>query len=245
MTTRYIQLIAFILLGTLNSHAQTTKIGASNVGLIFSPNYSCRTIKAPSEHQSIKDSRDENESAIFGFSGGVSYQYALRFGLTLETGAYFTRKGYRYGNIPVTTSPDPLLSVGTMTNWIYHDFMDIPVKVGYSGKISERIRLFGNAGASFGFLGRNRYKQVLRYGNGIVNVHKYQSSSQSVNTVNIDLMLSAGVDIEVLNRFAVRVEPTFRHSVTPSKFGMIYGLEGIKEYTYSVGANVGVIYRFK
>lgn len=245
MTTRYIQLLAAILFGTFYGQAQTTEIGSSNIGLIFSPNYSYRTIKAPPEHQVIKETRDENESGIFGFSSGVSYQYTFRFGLTLETGAYFTRKGIRYGNVPVTISPDPVLSIGTITNWSYMDFVDIPLKLGYSAKVSERIRLFGNAGASFGFLGRNRHKQVLRHSDGVVNVNKYTSSSQSVNTVDIDLMLSAGIDIQVLDHFAIRVEPTFRYSVTPSKFGVIYGYEGIKEYKYSAGANVGVIYRFK
>ena len=150
MLHKNLMLLFAIALST-GLNAQTEKKGYSSVGAYFSPSYSSRTVVLNSSygHWEFDGSGEE---PIMGFNTGLNYEYTFANGLTLESGFEYARKGYSFDSQAsvLFVSPFVYYPPGTGKGRVSYDFVQIPVKVGYSFAVGERIRLFGDLGGSVG-----------------------------------------------------------------------------------------------
>jgi hypothetical protein len=101
---------------TIGQNADTTRLGKKSIGVLFSPDYSFRTLASfnSSSAKWIIAYRDSLEVPNFGYTTGVNFTLSINSSMSLETGFLFSRKGYQsktYTPVWVlpTNTPDPLL----------------------------------------------------------------------------------------------------------------------------------------
>lgn len=116
-------------------------------------------------------------------------------------------------------------------------YLEVPVLIGYQVEFG-RFSIFAKGGPAASFLvGKKMPVQDPEEGARIVNVD-YQVPSRS--TVNWQLMLSAGIGLQLSDRIGFSLEPTFRYSLK-SEYD-VSGNAGGNACSYGVRA--GLNYKF-
>lgn len=215
------------------------KKSVSQVGLNYSVDYCYRTLDADGSVQWIANMRDDDEVGVIGFNTGATYSYQFKKGLMLEAGFQFTRVGEQYKSITFTTSQGDI-GEGRFAN--YYDYAGIPIKIGYGLPIGKRLRLSIMSGISTNFFLARQVRSTINYDNGTSENHSSTYKKEPFGTqfenVNLVSVSSLGIDIRVFRAFSVRLEPTFRYSITPIMDAPI------KQHPYSAGLNTTVFYSF-
>ena len=89
-------ILTFLILFPLITFCQnkdTLKTKRIAIGVVFSPDYSYRTLKPYSSSNLIAELRDSLEIPKFGFTTGLNLLLQLNKRLTLEAGLQFSNKG--------------------------------------------------------------------------------------------------------------------------------------------------------
>lgn len=205
------------------------------IGAGFSPNYSYRTLKGTTDQaQTAKELRNEIELPKFGYSAGISLVYEINPLFALETGVFFTDRGEKIEALDVG-SVNQSEPVGTVDIVYHYQYLDIPIKANYYF-IQGRIKVFASAGVSVNLLVNEFNKPTVKYYDGTTN--KHTNYTNNLEPFNLQLLIGAGIEYYLSEKFNIRIEPLFRRSVISVVDA------SLKQYPYSLGANITLWYKF-
>lgn len=231
-------LVAVFTLITCQTYAQTPEIkvpGTFAVGLIFSPDYTYRSLQADPGVEGIAKHRDNFEIPKFGFTTGASVLYGFSNRVVFESGLLFSDKGEKTKEMPYTTlEPDSMTPKSGNHNHHYY-YLDIPTKVNYY-LTTGRVKFFVSGGASTNIFLQEKRTSAYTYANGRIE-NRTVTGTTNFSRVNLAVIAGAGVELEVADHLQLRVEPVYRRSV----ISIIQA--PIKGYLYSAGVNFGVYYQ--
>ncbi|MEI8005192.1 MAG: outer membrane beta-barrel protein [Bacteroidota bacterium] len=189
--------------------------------------------------QSFLNELNEYERGKFGYTTGLTFSWLISRRFTLETGAWFSNKGYsmRFADFVNSTSEVLPYEKGNL-RYIY-GYIDIPLKLNVN-IITKPVKVFVSAGMTADFCLYAKYRFLLvPKGGGKENY--YVNMDDKGRTFNLSAMGSAGIEYEFLKHFCFRFEPMFMMNVMPVN---LYDGE-FKVYLWSLGGNAGIFYLFK
>lgn len=212
-----------------------------SIGLAFSPDYSFRKLhSANDEFDFLKDTRNQLESAKFGYTTGLVAKYQLNRRFALESGLKFSDKGEKNEMrkedfVTVDgfyTENDPSIPEKYKTNYHYY-YLGIPLKVNYTF-LERKVKLFISAGFSTDFFLEGKQSSVIHFED---RIEKSRNSIEAdFNKITFSGLAGFGMETQLSSRVHIRFEPIFRYSFTP-----VFDTP-LKAYLYSVGGNLSLFY---
>jgi opacity protein-like surface antigen len=198
------------------------------IGLSFSPDYCFRTVKNPNSFNYLP------EIPSFGFTTGMNLIYNPNRRIGLETGLLFfdnTQKTKQYDiNFFPYNPSDP-----TKNTFIWHNlFLGIPIKIHYR-ILTQKIKLYLSAGISTNLLFVEKTSAVLEYSDG----HTEISNSTNAGLIHVGFAAIGGLGIsyDLSDKFAIKIEPTYRRFITSSFVEQSWGTH------HSTGLDIGLYYK--
>lgn len=202
------------------------------LGLSFSPDMINRT--TASKNDNFEEVLDELERYDIGYTFGVSVLCESDDRLTWEGGVQYSKKGYRTEDqILVFPGPaDPLYG------WVeYHfSYFDLPFKLIY--KLFKKGNFFLSSGIILNVKLQDDFIRVSYYADGRreeENLTIY--SAIDYKPISAGIVAGFGGDVNIGKNSKLRIEPIFRHMITPINDGVV------KYYLWSAGLNVGFYHR--
>ncbi|GAL83903.1 hypothetical protein MYP_1131 [Sporocytophaga myxococcoides] len=167
-----------------------------------------------------------------GYTTGVIVLDRISNLFALEYGLLYSKKGFRTEMEVWTIEPDPLFPNGgkLKTTYDFH-YLEVPVKANFY-LLQKKLQLYISAGASANIL--------MESGNSVKLQTKdiYTNTSDDYKPLGVNLLASVGLEIPMLSKTTIRVEPIFRRSLSKvNKSG------DVKWYVYNPGLNLGVFYK--
>ena len=211
----FITLLTIITLPTVGQNAENNATSLS-VGINLSPDIAYRNLESSSSVGSLK------EEPKFGYTGGVNLKYNVTPRFSLEAGAQYSNKGYAFKNSELIYADmiDPRYgfvyqNVGdapTHLRRIYNfHYFDIPVRGIFSfGK--NKISFLASAGITTNILLKTTTTSILEYKGG-KKEKKNQEYPYDFRKINISLIVSAGINYKINDKFNISAEPTFRYGI--------------------------------
>jgi len=220
------------------------------VGVSYSPDYCYRDLKGDGTDVINSNIARSNsvESAKYGFTTGLSARFSLTKNLQLETGLYFADKGERlvidlstltfgdmidprYGFV-YETSEVP----GTVIANNKYMYAELPLKLNYI-ILDKKMRLAISGGTSLNTMVGYNQKSTHKYEDGSKSVSSNSFSTANFTRFHIGVIGGLSLEIPLSEKLALRLEPTYRRSITA------INNDRIREYLYSAGMNLGVTYK--
>ncbi len=209
-------------------------------GINFSPDYAYRRLLANNNGDWLVKSRNEMETARFGFTSGFTAKYQFHSRFVLESGLQFADKGDKY---TIDSGDFVIIDTGfeaddhaipDKAKIKYHNYyLSIPVKVNYY-VLRKGINLFLSAGASADFHLTTRVKSIQEFsGKRVKENNKLEGDFNPLNLVGI---AGFGIEKNIAQHLQFRLEPVFRYSLTPLADGLL------NEHLYSLGVNFTLFY---
>jgi hypothetical protein len=220
------------------------------LGLSFSTDVCYRTLMndtGGAMNDEIIKQRNESEKIKPGFTAGLNVKFVLNEMLSIESGALYSDKGYKFrqtafiavleenGNVIDFVPSDGPGPIELRINYI-DKYLDIPVKINFELTRHERRNTFFTAGLVGNF--RLQRKIVTHHTLPEGSRHWSDPSWRSpyIEKKNgFSLFMGQGVRIRIRPRITFQAEFLFRHSVTPTYKAPIH------EYLWNCGLN-GVLY---
>jgi hypothetical protein len=180
-----------------------------------------------------KDFRKVLENPIkarLGYTAGINLLYRFTDKVSLETGVFYSNKGtvskYYFSAV------DSFFVGGTLKITSVYHFIDLPLKANIYILRKKKVQLFlaGGLAANIFLFHQTKYQTDIP---GI-----YVGNSNDIKRIGISVLGSLGMDLPVSSRLFVRVEPTFKRSLT-----RISETGPIKSYLYNSGLNLGIYYK--
>jgi hypothetical protein len=195
-------------------------------------------LRSDTSVQFVVDVRNTSEIPVFGFTTGLSLVFQTEKRWTFETGIQYSRKGMQSKKADlIWGQPDPSLPTKVSINYRF-DYLDIPFKVGYSfAQIGNKLSFFASAGISANIFLKERSAITLEYSDGRTDTQKLTPQLGDPSRLNVAAMVGIGTSFSLGNRLHFRIEPVFRHTITP------IADTPVKTYLYSAGVNAGVYFR--
>ena len=209
------------------------------IGIIYSPEYSYRTLKSNADGASIADFRNKTEIAKFGYSAGIRFSYLLSSKCGFEIQALFSDKGEQSKKVDLKntvyiSSQDKVPNNSSYVNHYY--YLDIPLKINYH-VTNNKNSFFLTAGASVNTFLFERTTTTIDNKDG--SSEKYSSTSHpKFESVNLALLAGFGFDYHLTDQYSITLSPVFKHSITSITNSTVKG------YLYSAGINAGLSYVF-
>lgn len=231
-------ILLFSSLLILNSYGQGNQdFKKVLLGVNFSPDYCYRALRNTTGSADVDFIiREWNNIEIPkpGFTAGcdVGINFSRRVGMGV--GVQYASKGYQTKFLPLIfgqpTPDDP-----QQARMIYrYNYIEVPVKVNY--KYGENnYRLIAGAGLIAGVLSSTNNSTKLKFSDGRTDRKNYPGR-QSFDKVNLSLLVSLGLEVNLSKRLNLRIEPTFRHEVLESN------RSPIATNFWSAGLNMGVYF---
>lgn len=227
--------LAFLLTSALlvsQTWAQNKKL---KIGLLFSPDYCNRKIvntAADPSLNSVIDELDKINGYKISYTAGFTFEYAIDKKYSLGTGIQYSDKGFQI-KLPVTTADHPD-GIG-FGHLVYHfRYIDIPLMVYRHIRLNDKNRLNAGLGLGNSFNIGNYGKFYFTDDNS--NTHITRNSETGINMKKYFpcLLISAGFEHQINERFSFKVEPILRQSM------LSMNNDRIKYFLNSLGLNLGV-----
>jgi len=238
---RLIILLTIIPLTTYSQKADSIRTKKFYFGLTFSPDYCYRTLKSDNSKSSmfITDYRDTTEIPKIGFTTGLNLIMEISKRIAIETGLLFSDKGEKTKAISkkwISNSGQSLTSLPSKVtaNFKYY-YLDIPIKVNYYLK-TEKLKLYVTAGISPNIFLVERSILIYEYNDGRIS-RNTTFGNNGFSRVNLAFIAGLGCSYDVTQKIFLKIEPTFRHSITS------INNTPIKGYLYSAGLNTGLYFK--
>lgn len=207
----------------------------------FSPDYAYRTLTGNEEiPEFLIPSMDSLESPRFGYTAGLGLEIPINQPFVFRSGIAFSDKGEKYeqssfqaiGQDSVTDNLD-LMEI------IHHYyFIEIPANIQYKLITENKLALYVKGGLSFNFLVNHNQSITYFYKDGSEEEFGNDPDNNGFRTLSFSAMAAIGFRYQLTPHFVMMAEPIFKHhftSITDTD---------LKQYPYSVGMNVGVVYEF-
>ena len=231
----------FIFLSLLSSiiFAQEPVIPSSKFtfGISFSPDYAYRTLSASGDAKDIAASRDSYEDPKLGFTTGIRGFYVLHPKWRLELGLLYSDKGEKV-DFQHYVAIDPrrgFVSGDNTTISLVHryHYVDVPLKANYMIPY-KRMKIFFSGGLTTNIFAQHITVSEVETSDG--SIDKNQSEGEKLSSIGLSANLGFGLEMKLSTKFQLRLEPEFRHSITPINDS------DIRQYQYSFGSNIGICF---
>lgn len=232
--------IAFaLLLSSLTLSAQSDDFEKFHIGLLFSPEFSYRTLadKGDDSKDVIKD-LNKTDKHIFGFQFGVLFDYRIKKWVAIETGIKLAKRGFQNEQNVLDGNGNQI----AYSSLSFHNlYFEIPIKADFYFFEKSIVELYATAAITPGFLIQAKYKTEEAILNQ--NIEKSEDKNRDANVATFGSSIGIGIDITPIKQLGIRIEPFFRHSITPDYHGIRSNYEW-NTYHFSFGTRIGVFYKF-
>jgi hypothetical protein len=192
-------------------------------------------LKSDAGSSYVPDMRNEQEIPKLGYSVGLSVLYDLNQSISLETGVLFSDRGEKTEELDLI-GMDTVFNYPSKARFIYHyQYLDVPVKINIY-LLRSNLSIFVSGGVSANFL-LNEFSRVKgEKSDG--SEFEEKTESDQLEPFNLQVLIGAGIDYELSEKFSIRFEPVFRRSV------MSIVDAPIRQYPYSFGTNFAIYFHF-
>ena len=183
------------------------------------------------------ESRDSYEQAFLSYNAGFTFGHRFANNLLLETGAQYSRFGHQMKDFLLTTANSTMVSTKNRSLEISH-YAGVPLMVGYSFRLKDKLRLNFLAGADANFFLARTGKFYVQWEDG-TDLESKGTYTKNTGYSRFVLMGSTnlGIEYDWNEKLMWRIAPSFRYAITPVADAPI------KERPYSYGLNLGVYYK--
>lgn len=185
------------------------------IGLSFSSDYCYRSLHqvdteiTDSLWNYVKNIEDSIEKPKFGYTAGINVVYRISKKLDIESGLYFSNKGYK--TIPILTYYDweypPVVAVNKSSYY----YLVIPLKVNYTF-LRSKMKIVASLGTSLDIFLKSYVKTTAEDPTESFTTQK-RSSSYKYRKIDISPMLGLGVRYDISQKLIVKMEPTFSYGI--------------------------------
>ena len=201
------------------SNSKASKTEKFKIGVLFSPNHSNYKIEKNNEYE---------ERGAFGFSAGITGHYSLAKQINIRLGALYAlkRNEVHYDNDIYTFN---------------YQYLDIPLTVhaDFMAIYFFGLRVFGGVSTNI-YLGNNI---KVEQGDQSTETPIGAPSADSFNPFTFSGIVGIEAHCNLTHQLAISIEPTFVHDFTPTyKHSSSNSYYDNKQYHYSFGVNIGVVY---
>ncbi len=239
-----IPLIFFVFLSfSAKSQTEEPKPKKFSFGVNFSPDYSYRSLHSNNpDYDFAMNQLNGWEVPAFGFTTGLSVRYLANKKFEFESGIQFSDKTYNFDvnkddyvtpNDGLNQPDDPAIPERAITSYHYY-YLGVPIKLNYYF-LQKRIRMYVSAGVSADFLLDDKSKTFMKFSDG-TEIHENFENDYDYNKISLTGLAGFGAEVNLFQRFGIRVEPVFRYTFTPLLD------ELMKVNLYSAGLNVIIFY---
>jgi hypothetical protein len=214
------------------------KLPRFSIGVNFSPDYCFRTLKnndGSSSSALVVRTRNDIESAKFGYTTGVCINLNFSTVFSLETGIQYSNKGYISKSQTFVILPnDPVIPANEKVIYSYH-YIGIPLKARLDFG-NSKTRFFAGAGFTTSVLVNEAETFIYTYPGGRTTKNK-QSSTMDFKKLDISPLISLGIDFKITDKIRWVAEPIFR-------FGILNTTDTpVTEKLWNMGLNIAAYYR--
>lgn len=230
-------LILFSSFLALANSGDSTKPEKAQLGVIVSPDYCYRSLKANADGKWMADIRDTMEIPKVGYSLGVNMAYALSERFTFEIEALFSNKGENTKKYDLGNTPFPyVLSKSAISYKKSYYYLDVPLKLNYA--ISKgKVKFYLTGGASINtFLGQSTI--ITTDASNGTETSYIGKSQPKFQKINVAIIAGLGLNYALTDKYLIRVEPVYKRSINSIIDAPI------KSYLYTVGINFGLACKF-
>ena len=210
------------------------------LGVIYSPDYCYRTLKATGESKWMVAIRDTMEIPKFGYSTGVNFIYKIASRLSVETGLLFSDKGFqtkKYTPEGKINSSDPSTKHPLKIAYLHHYYyLDVPIKLNYYIYLGK-INFFLTAGLSVNTFLHQTVTTLTTYTDGKTDSKKATAPSP-FEKLNVAVIGGFGMNYNLTDTYTLKIEPIYKRSIT----SIINA--PVKSFLYTAGVNVGISCHF-
>ncbi len=226
------------LLSIIGFSQETESKRKWSIGATYSGNSTYRAL-SPSgsgdDHvDRIIENREDIESPTYGFNAGINGAYEILPNLEVELGVQYARYGFQHKDLDLVFYSGENIEEATIHTKTHDDYLEIPLRVRY--RIGNK-KLFGFA--SFGGL----YSYYLTSRTKVIDPPPIEGVPKNSEYEHMDanysrfgITGSIGVGYRIFERFDVRLEPIYRHLLTPIADAPI------DQKSYSIGCQAGVYF---
>lgn len=182
--------------------------------------------------------RNEQETFRVTYTAGLGALYNINDKWGLETGLYFSDKGFQINDLRITTSaqPDGTGDVGYGVN--HYLYLDIPVKLNRKFPINSKNAFIGSIGLG-NHIYLDNFSELFLVKNGKVTKMGHNSDQSSNYTpYYASTLISIGFEHQFNEQFSARIEPIYRKGLSTSIDAPIHNLFN------SLGLNFGLWLRY-
>jgi hypothetical protein len=192
-------IFCFLLLipAAMNAQDSTSKV---MWGVAYSNDMCYRLSKADAGFDDFKSEFDSLESAKYGYSVGLTFNYAVRSNWTIQSGLNFSEKGYRIDT----------LKEASLTNMKFHfRYIELPVQVGHVFKSKRTIKPCASFGVYVGYLlsQKTHYTPIGEISSSFLD------NSSSLSKVNLGLVTTCGIQTNIQSTYLFKVEAMYKQSL--------------------------------
>lgn len=202
------------------------------IALIASPDFCFRTLKNNDGSEMIDNFislRNDIEQAKLSYTFGVNAIYHFNNRFSIETGIQYSNKGYQTkkleneGNITGPESPEQFRNID------HFHALDIPLKMNVTFGKSD-LRFFTSLGITTNVF----LDETVTYIGYSANRAKKSNldSNLDIRRIGLSPTISIGMDYKVSASSNLRIEPTFRYSLSKLEDAPM------STYLYSAGLNI-------
>lgn len=207
------------------------------VGLSLTPFYSYRNLKSPDNFQSVINEFNKLDKAKVGYSASFNLLFAIQKRIVLETGVWFTDRGYNNDLELLVETP----SGETIQNLFlkhHNKYVGVPIKLNLY-LVNKKVRFFVSGGLNTGMLvASDRRVKIKDAVDGSITRDYIKEKIQSTHLI-ISAVAGVGLDFYLIKRLSLRFEPMISYGVYNSQKNPIDYLP------YEIGGTVGLHLGFK
>lgn len=210
--------------------------GKWRLGFSFSPDICYRTLINHSGTSDVSDAiKTQNQTNLnkWGFTAGLSLDYAFSDKYSLATGVQYSDKGYQNLEYWVLSHrfPDPWAK----EHKVYHiQYIDVPIMLKKHIRVNDRNRINLGAGLCNSFYIGNYTKAIKEQDNKRIEVSRYSERNVNFNAYVPGVMAAIGFEHKVNEHWSMKFEPTLKTQIGSMNKGDMHCL------LYSFGLNFGV-----
>ena len=217
-----------------------TRSNKFQVGVNFSLDNSNRILKngnGDEVNDILINLYNENDKFKIGYTAGLNFCYNFNRTIAIETGIYYSNKGYQsIIELNYINQPDPI-SLKKMRSVYNYNYVDVPLKANFTfGK--KKLRFTTSTGLVLNRFLTSKTVIYREFADSKENFKTKETSEKLFNPITISATVSAGIDWKLSSKTNLKIEPTFR-----------YGLKGINNdpivmYLWNYGINVNYSFGF-
>ncbi len=238
--TVIIVLFLFAYNGVFAQYEEPILTNPKRVNFFVAPEYCDRLYllnKNDPNSEAITSLFDSTFVGRMGYSLGANWIFPLNKHWNFETGVVLSNKASQtilFDSFTSTNQIDPLVPLTSHIKYSDY-FIDAPFKVNFQLS-KNKLTYFVGAGIVLNTLFFDRSVITNTYPNR-TEVNSYFSFNSVLAMVNLSALVGVGAEYIFNNKFRVRLEPNFQHSILDLR------RHTVKVHPYSYGLKVGFCLR--